>query len=273
MRGFSLGEMHFVKWLRTDLKMQGFSCSLSDKSRLRDVLSLAVARATMDTAALGIVLVMTKSFSNLYSIEELQNPSLTEEREEEKPEDVARKGKKPAEDWWDGRNVMELLPRLGGETHFLISIRLPHALSVRPRKLLHLSSSEAMSFMRGILGHLLVEDIVALRAIEEKLSRLHLALGFVGAVFAELQARPYELLEKIDGMPYSQPSESGNKEELVLTCNPFLVTLLDFCFSIFDQTEKPKRLALRMIWSSSQFSPTPVLVLMLSLARKGISGA
>ncbi|KAH7666312.1 P-loop containing nucleoside triphosphate hydrolase protein [Dioscorea alata] len=518
-------EMHFVKWLRAELKMQGFSCSLSDRSRLRDARSLAVARATMDATAVGMVVVTTRAFSNPYSVEELQvflesgklipiflgltqsecllrdimerrgnlwekhggpcwtsyggvekewmevinglsrvdvklevkednmrscilvavrilgtilgrkstvervrrwvefaeeefpfprntsfvgrekellelesllfgeimktssdqNPSLTEERVgHEISEDVPRKGKGPVvwqdsdgdddddkielqfqnglalvtgdsgigktelllefayrfsqrykmvlwllpllgvdidvvaenelslgkqggvpkkfadmegeaigkvrrelmrdipfllvidnlekdEDWWDGRNVMELLPRLGGETHVLISTRLPHALNIRPQKLLHLSSSEAMLLMKGSLGDLPVEDIDALRAIEEKLGRLPLALGLVGAVLAELQISPCKLLDKINGMPYRQLPRSGNKEDLMLRRNSFLVKLLDFCFSIFYQTEKPKKLALRMIQSSSWFAPSPFPVSMLALAGKDIS--
>ncbi|KAM0944128.1 putative TIR domain, AAA+ ATPase domain, P-loop containing nucleoside triphosphate hydrolase [Dioscorea sansibarensis] len=175
------------------------------------------------------------------------------------------------EDWWDGRNVMELLPRLGGETHVLISTCLPHALNIRPQKLLHLSSCEAMSLMRGSLGDLPVEDVDALRAFEEKLGRLPLALGLVGAVLAELQISPCKLLDKINGMPHRQLARSGNKEELVLWRNTFLVRLLNLCFSIFDQTEKPKKLGLRMIQSSSWFSPAPVPVSMLALAGKEIS--
>ncbi|XP_039137122.1 uncharacterized protein LOC120274656 [Dioscorea cayenensis subsp. rotundata] len=175
------------------------------------------------------------------------------------------------EDWWDGRNVMELLPRLGGETHVLISTRLPHALNIRPQKLLHLSSSDAMLLMRGSLVDLPVEDINALRAIEEKLGRLPLALGLVGAVLAELQISPCKLLDKINGMPYRQLPRSSNKEDLMLRRNPFIVRLLDFCFSIFYQTEKPKKLPLRMIQSSSWFAPAPFPVSMLALAGKDIS--
>ncbi|KAJ0960278.1 hypothetical protein J5N97_001893 [Dioscorea zingiberensis] len=73
------------------------------------------------------------------------------------------------EDWWDGRNVMELLPRFGGETHVLISTRLPNAINVQPLRLLHLSAGEAMSLMRGTLGDLPTEDVDALRVLEEKL--------------------------------------------------------------------------------------------------------
>ncbi|KAJ0961380.1 hypothetical protein J5N97_000416 [Dioscorea zingiberensis] len=69
----------------------------------------------------------------------------------------------------DGRNVMELLPRFGGETHVLISTRLPNAINVQPLRLLHLSVGEAMSLMRDTLGDLPTEDVDALRVLEEKL--------------------------------------------------------------------------------------------------------
>ncbi|KAJ0963788.1 hypothetical protein J5N97_028910 [Dioscorea zingiberensis] len=170
------------------------------------------------------------------------------------------------EDWWDGRNVMELLPRFGGETHVLISTRLSNVISVQPLRLLHLSAGEAMSLMRGTLGDLPTEDVDALRALEEKVGRLPLALALVGAILSEMPINPLKLLEKINRMPYRKMVWNGKKEDPVLRHNPFLVKLLDLCFSFLNHAEKFKKPSIRMLHASSWLAPAPVPVSTLVLA-------
>ncbi|KAJ0961381.1 hypothetical protein J5N97_000417 [Dioscorea zingiberensis] len=62
----------FVKWLRAEIEMQGFSCFLSDQSRLQDARSAAVVQTAMEAAAFGMVVVTKNSFSNPYNVEELR---------------------------------------------------------------------------------------------------------------------------------------------------------------------------------------------------------
>ena len=52
-------------------------------------------------------------------------------------------------DWWDHKLVMDLLPRFWGETHVIISTRLPRIMNLEPLKLSYLSGVEAMSLMLG----------------------------------------------------------------------------------------------------------------------------
>ena len=42
-------------------------------------------------------------------------------------------------DWWDHKLVMDLLPRFWGETHVIISTRLPRIMNLEPLKLSYLS--------------------------------------------------------------------------------------------------------------------------------------
>ncbi|KAJ0960442.1 hypothetical protein J5N97_001724 [Dioscorea zingiberensis] len=169
-------------------------------------------------------------------------------------------------DWWDGRNVMELLPHFGGETHVLISTHLPNSINVQPPSMLHLSAGEAMSLMRGILGDLPTEDVDALRVLEEKLGRLPLALALVRAILAELPINPLKFLEKISKIPYREIAWNSKKEDPVFRRNPFFVKLLDFCFSFLNHAKKFMKLNIRMLHASSWLAPAPVPVSTLMLA-------
>ncbi|KAL0290162.1 UNVERIFIED_CONTAM: hypothetical protein Sangu_2585400 [Sesamum angustifolium] len=104
-------------------------------------------------------------------------------------------------DWWDHKLVMDLLPRFGGETHVIMSTRLPRVMNLEPLRLSYLSGVEAMSLMQGSVKDLSITEIDALRAIEEKLGRLPLGLAIVGAILSELPINPSRLLDTINRMP------------------------------------------------------------------------
>ncbi|XP_058073614.1 uncharacterized protein LOC131222522 [Magnolia sinica] len=168
-------------------------------------------------------------------------------------------------DWWDAKNVMELLPRFGGETHVIISTRLPRILNMEPLRLQCLSGREAMSLMRGSLEDLTMEEVEALKAIEEKLGRITLGLALVGAILSELPVSPTKLLNAINRIPYRDLKWSG-REDSILRHNPFIVQLLDVCFSIFGLADGPQNLATRMVLVSGWFAPSPIPVSMLASA-------
>ncbi|KAG1333932.1 hypothetical protein COCNU_03G000510 [Cocos nucifera] len=169
-------------------------------------------------------------------------------------------------DWWDGRNVKELLPRFGGQTHVLISTRLPRILNIKPLRLLCLSGSDSMSLMKGSSRDLKTEEADALRIIEEKLGRLPLGLSLVGAILSELPIAPSKLLDSINRIPFSERTWSG--EDLILRRNPFLVQLLDVCFATLDQAEMPDKLATKMVQASYWFAPSVIPISMLARAAR-----
>ncbi|XP_020100317.1 uncharacterized protein LOC109718471 [Ananas comosus] len=173
-------------------------------------------------------------------------------------------------DWWDGRSIVDLLPRSGGGTHVIISTRLPQISIGKPLRLSHLPPSEALSLMKGSSRDLRTQDIDALRLIEEKIGRLPLGLAIVGAIFCELRIGPLELLNAIDDMPMREISWV-TKDDVLLSRNPFLVQLLDLCFSLLDREKNLGKLASRMIEASSWFAPSPIPISMLALAARGIS--
>ncbi|KAJ6851435.1 uncharacterized protein M6B38_259000 [Iris pallida] len=167
-------------------------------------------------------------------------------------------------DWWDRKGVMDLLPRFGGETHFIITTRLPRVMNLEPMKLSYLSGTEALSLMKGGVKDYPIAEIDALRVIEEKLGRLTLGLGIVGAILSELPITPSRLLDTVNRTPLRVPTWS-DREVVTLRRHPFLVQLLDVCLSIFDHADGPRSLATRMVQVSGWFAPAPIPVSLLAL--------
>ncbi|XP_068646475.1 uncharacterized protein [Aristolochia californica] len=168
-------------------------------------------------------------------------------------------------DWWDQKFVMDLLPRFGGVTHFIISTRLPRVMNLEPLKLSYLSGLEALSLMKGSFKEYSIVEIDALRVIEEKLGRLTLGLAITGAILSELPINPSRLLDTINRMPLRDMSWSG-REVSTMRKFTFLMQLLDVCFSIFDHAEGPQSLATRMAQVSGWFAPSAVPISLLALA-------
>ncbi|GMH09388.1 hypothetical protein Nepgr_011229 [Nepenthes gracilis] len=172
-------------------------------------------------------------------------------------------------DWWDQRLVMDLLPRFGSETHFIISTRMPQAVNLEPMRLSYLSGIEAMSLMQGCRTSYPLQEIDALRVIEEKLGRITLGLAIVGAILSELPINPTRLLDTINRIPLRDLSWSG-KEGHKLRRNTFLLQLFEVCFSIFDHADGPRSLATRMVQASGWFAPAAIPVSLLALAANKI---
>lgn len=172
-------------------------------------------------------------------------------------------------DWWDKKHVMDLLPRFGGETHIIISTRLPRVLNLEPLKLSYLSGVEAMSLMQGGVKVYPIAEIDALRAIEEKVGRLTLGLSIVGAILSELPINPSRLLDIINRMSLRDFPWGGRESHSPMK-NTFLLQLFEACFTIFDHAEGPRSLATRMVQVSGWFAPGATPVNLLALAANKI---
>lgn len=168
-------------------------------------------------------------------------------------------------DWWDGRNIMDLLPRFIGASHVIISTRLPQVADIKPMRILYMSGAEAMALMKGRTSEVSLEETDALRVIEEKVGRLPLGLALVGAVLSEFSVNAPKLLDAINVMPYKKLTWSQG-EDVALKRNPFLVQLLDFCF--LKRENKSSKLAMRILEASVLFAPTSVPISMLALAAR-----
>ncbi|PKA66424.1 hypothetical protein AXF42_Ash007122 [Apostasia shenzhenica] len=170
-------------------------------------------------------------------------------------------------DWWDGKVLMDLLPRFGGETHIIITTRLPQVMNLEPMKLSYLSAGEALSLMKGGVKDYPVSEIDAMRIIEEKLGRLTLGLGIVGAILSEIPVTPSRLLDAINRMPSRCLDD---RESVTLKRHSFLVRLLDVCLSIFDHADGSRSLATRMVQVCGFFAPAAISVSLLASAADKI---
>ncbi|KAK4771414.1 hypothetical protein SAY87_031946 [Trapa incisa] len=173
-------------------------------------------------------------------------------------------------DWWDRKPVMDLLPRFGGETHIIISTRLPRVMNIEPLRLSYLSGVEAMQLMQGNpTDQHSIAEIDALRMIEEKLGRITLGLAIVGSILSELPINPSRLLDTIKRMPLQDITWSGH-EGNSLKRHSFLLQLFEVCFSIFDHADGPRSFATHMVLASSWFAPSPIPVSLLTFAAQKI---
>ncbi|XP_072986804.1 uncharacterized protein [Typha latifolia] len=168
-------------------------------------------------------------------------------------------------DWWDRKVITDLLPHFGGETHFIITTRLPRVMNLEPMKLSYLSGVEALSLMKGGVKDYPLVEIEALRVIEEKLGRLTLGLGIIGAILSELPITPSRLLDTLNRMPLRELAWA-DREVTTLKRHAVLVQLLDVCLSIFDHADGPRSLATRMVQVSGWFAPSAVPVHLLAMA-------
>ncbi|KAK9123017.1 hypothetical protein Sjap_012619 [Stephania japonica] len=166
------------------------------------------------------------------------------------------------QDWWDAKSIMELLPRFGGETHVLMSTRLPRVMNLELMKLSCLSGSESMALMRGSTENIPIGETAALRIIEEKLDRLTFGLALVGGLLSEFHISPHTLLESINKMPF-QDLIWTRGEDGVLRRNPFLTRLIEVSLFIVNHVDKA---ASGMALASGWFAPAPIPVSVLSLA-------
>lgn len=166
-------------------------------------------------------------------------------------------------DWWDGRELSELIPREGA-THVILTSRLPNVLSMEPLELSYLSGLEALSLMKG-KREFTSQELDALKEIEEKLERSTFGLGMVGTLLSQLPIMPSELLVKIRKLSLSE-WQWGAREEATLKNNPFLVNLLGVCFSFVDQTNSSKGFPLKMALVGGWFGPFPIPLPLLALA-------
>lgn len=172
-------------------------------------------------------------------------------------------------DWWDRKTLMDLLPRFGGETHFIITTRLPRVLNLEPLQLSFLSGMEAITLMKGNSRDYPVAEIDAVRIIEERLGRLTLGLGIVGAILAELPINPTRLLDTVTRMPAKDLSFYDESE--IPPPTVFLMQLLEVCFSIFDHADDgSKSLATKMVQVSGWFAPAPIPIPLLASAASKI---
>ncbi|QCD95325.1 P-loop containing nucleoside triphosphate hydrolase [Vigna unguiculata] len=179
------------------------------------------------------------------------------------------------EEWWEGKDLYDLIPRNTGGTHVIVTTRLSKVMSYDTIQLPPLPLSDAMILMIGRKRkEYSADEIDLLEKINEKLGRLSFGLWMIGSLLAELSIGPSCLYEAINQVPLDEDSNScymSIAEGQWCKSNPFLMKTLLFCLETLEKTKaKGNLLAIRMLLVSGWFSPSPISASLLANAAKSI---
>lgn len=159
-------------------------------------------------------------------------------------------------EWWEGKDLHDLIPRNMGATHVLVTTRLPKVMSFEPIQLLPPSPSDSLLLIRGkrkkdYPG----EEVEVLRKMGERLGRLSFGLWVVGSLLSELSIPPSALLDAVGRMPLN---DSLVSDDGFCGNNQFLMKVLVFCFAVLDRANGSRGLASRMALTGAWFPPAPI---------------
>ncbi|KAK8579016.1 hypothetical protein V6N13_142251 [Hibiscus sabdariffa] len=175
-------------------------------------------------------------------------------------------------EWWEGKDLNDLIPRNTGGTHVIITTRLPKVMNFDIMQLPPLPLSDAMILVRGRRKKdYPTDELECLRKFDEKLGRLNFGLWIIGSLLSELPISPSALFEAVNQV--SSTLEDGSTSptgEQFFKHNPFLTKILCFCFAILHQVNgrRSSILAARMLLVGAWFAPSPISANLLATAAK-----
>ncbi|KAG7538129.1 NB-ARC [Arabidopsis suecica] len=178
-------------------------------------------------------------------------------------------------DWWEGKDLNDLIPRNTGGTHVLITTRLPKVMTFDTVQLSVLPSSDAMVLLRGRRKKdYPVEEVEVLKLFDEKLGRLSYGLWVVGSLLSELAISPSALFEAVNKIQIEERSASpflNVMDEQYCKSNPFVAKVLAFSLAVLEQAEGNRNLlSLKMLLVGAWFAPVPIPVNLLAAAAKNM---
>ncbi|CAD5181617.1 unnamed protein product [Musa acuminata subsp. malaccensis] len=173
-------------------------------------------------------------------------------------------------EWWEGKDLHDLIPRNTGATHVIITTRLSKVMSFEPMQLPLLSLADSLLILRGRRKECSVQEIEVLKKFDERLGRLSFGLSVIGSLLSELAVSPSELLEAIDRISLNDNTFSlGGSEDAFCRNNTFLMKVLVFCFAALDRA-KGRSLASRMVLTGAWFASAPVSSTILAAASNNL---
>ncbi|XP_027368877.1 uncharacterized protein LOC113874863 [Abrus precatorius] len=178
-------------------------------------------------------------------------------------------------EWWEGKDLYDLIPRNTGGTHVIITTKLSKVMNYDTIQLPPLPLPDAMILIRGRKRkEYPADEIDVLEKFNEKLGRLSFGLWMIGSLLSELAIGPSALFEAINQMSLKEDSNScymSIAEEQWCKSNPFLMKTLLFCLETLEKTKaKGNLLAIRMLLVNGWFSPAPISASLLVNAAKSI---
>ncbi|TXG68130.1 hypothetical protein EZV62_009405 [Acer yangbiense] len=171
-------------------------------------------------------------------------------------------------EWWEGKDLHDLIPRNTAGSHVIITTRLSRVMNFDIMQLQPLSLPDSMVLMKGRRKKdYPSEELEILQIFDEKLGRLSFGLWVIGSLLSELGISPSELFEAVNQVPL----EECINEEQYCKNNPFLMKILCFCFAILQQINGTRNfLASRMLLVGAWFAPAPISVNLLGAAAKNL---
>ncbi|CAK9321714.1 unnamed protein product [Citrullus colocynthis] len=177
------------------------------------------------------------------------------------------------EDWWEGKDLSDLLPRNTGGSHVIITTRLSKLMSFRMINIHPLPLADAMVLMRGRRKkEYPADELEYLKKFDERLGRLTYGLWVIGSLLCELTIAPSSLFEAIEQVSIDECSPCSYisiNEEHYCKSNPFLMKIIYFSFSILEQTNG--LLASGIFLVGAWLAPAPVSVSVLATAAKDMA--
>ncbi|KAK2971951.1 hypothetical protein RJ640_004971 [Escallonia rubra] len=178
-------------------------------------------------------------------------------------------------EWWEGKDLHDLIPRNTGGSHVIITTRLSRVMNFDPMQLQPLPLSDAMILIRGRRKkEYPAGEIEILGKFDERLGRSTLGLWVVGSLLSELAISPTALFEAVNQIPSEESSSCSSLsfvDEQFCQSNAFLMKVLAFCNAILQQTNGRKNLvASRMLLVGAWFAPSPISANLLAAAAKNM---
>ncbi|XP_008796593.2 uncharacterized protein LOC103712008 [Phoenix dactylifera] len=177
-------------------------------------------------------------------------------------------------EWWEGKDLHDLIPRNTGATHVIVTTRLSKVMSFEPMQLPPLSSADSLLLIKGRRKKdYPAEELEVLRKFDERLGRLSFGLWVIGSLLSELPISPSALFEAIErislGENFSSLCATDNGDGFCRN-NPYLMKILAFCLAILDR-DRGGSLASRMVLTGAWFAPAPVSSTLLAAAANKLA--
>ncbi|XP_050370329.1 uncharacterized protein LOC126788385 [Argentina anserina] len=178
-------------------------------------------------------------------------------------------------EWWEGKDLHDLIPRNTGGSHVIITSRLSKVMNFDTMQLPALPVSDAMVLIRGRkMKEYPSEELEYLMKFDKQLGRLSFGLWLVGSLLSELAIEPSALFEAMNEIQLDEGSPCpflSITEEQYYKNNRFLMKVLSFCFDVLQESRgKAHVLASRMLLVGAWFAPTPISLTLLTTAAKNM---
>ncbi|KAK1430893.1 hypothetical protein QVD17_13995 [Tagetes erecta] len=171
-------------------------------------------------------------------------------------------------EWWEGKDLHDLIPRNTGSTHVIITTRLSKVMSFKTMPLQSLSLSDAMRLTTGRRKkEYPAQEVEILKKLYEKLGRSSFGLWVIGSLLYELSIPPSDLFHAISEIFVDEATLQF--DEPFWEVSHFLLKVLIFCVNLLNETKN--HLALRMLLSGVWFAPSPISSNLLAAAASHIN--